>query len=158
MRPHNTVAGGVLVLAFVAGCTYSQSDARRYIEDGERQWAESVPTNDTSVLKRILADDFVWVNPDGARIRWNKAETLADAAAGPGDFVSNHVDEVSVRFFGRTALATGSESWVQKDPGGHIKKGRFVWSDVWLLRNGRWVMVQAQDEAIGPLPEPSPKK
>jgi len=142
----------------MAGCTYSETEARRYIEDSERQWAESVPTSDTTVLKRILADDFVWVNPDGARIRWNKADTIADAAAGPGDFVSNHVDEVSVRFFGNTALATGSESWVQKDATGRIRKGRFVWSDVWMRRSGRWLLVQAQDQAVAPLPEAPPKK
>src|ERR1019366_6194180 len=37
-----------------------------------------------------------------------------DAEAGPGPFVSNHVDYVHVRFFGRTAVAQGSESWAQK--------------------------------------------
>src|ERR1017187_6313791 len=37
-----------------------------------------------------------------------------DAEAGPGPFVSNHVDDVHVRFFGRTAVAQGSESWAQK--------------------------------------------
>jgi hypothetical protein len=108
------------------------------------------------VLKRILAEDFVWVNPDGPRLRWNKAQTIADAEAGPGDFISNHVDDVAVRFFGRTAVASGSESWVQRDKAGHVTKGRFIWSDVWILRGGRWQLVQAQDQAIGPLPDQKP--
>ncbi len=149
---------GALALLAVGGCAYSESEARRYIEDGEKQWAESVPTNDASVLKRILADDFVWVYPDGTKLLWNKAETIADAEAGPGDFVANHVDDLNVRFFGPTAYATGSESWVQKDSAGHVKKGRFVWSDVWILRGGRWQVVQAQDQAVGPLPEAAPTR
>lgn len=145
----------VCALAPLAACTFSQNEARQYIEDSEKAWAESVPTHDASVLKRILADDFIWVYPDGPKIRWNKLETVADAEAGPGPFVSNHVDEVQVRFFGRMALATGSESWVQKDSAGRVKKGRFVWSDVWILRDRRWQIIQAQDEAVGPLPEPA---
>ena len=145
----------VCALAPLAACTYSQSEARQYIEDSEKAWAQSVPTNDASVLKRILADDFVWINPDGSKIRWNKGETIADAEAGPGPFVSNHLDEMQVRFFGRTALATGSESWVQKDAAGHLKTGRFVWSDAWIFRDRRWQLIQAQDQAVGPLPESS---
>jgi len=62
--------------------------------------------------------------------------------------VSDHVDDVHVRFFGSTAIAQGSESWVRKDKTAHVTRGRFVWSDVWLRRHGQWQIVQAQDEAI----------
>jgi hypothetical protein len=144
------VVGLMAVSALATAGCYSQSAARRYIEDAEKQWAESVPTNDASVLKRILADDFVWVYPSDGRLLWSKAETIADAEAGPGDFVSNHVNEVKVRFFGMTAVAQGNESWVQKDKNGKVSKGRFIWSDVWVRRHGQWQMVQAQDQAIGP--------
>jgi len=138
-----------------SGCSsLSQDASEKYIRDGESQWAESVATNDASVLKRILADDFVWVYPSGTRILWTKAETIADAEAGPGDFVSDHLDEIHVRFFGDTAIAQGSESWVQIDKSGKVTKGRFVWTDVWLLRNGQWQIVQAQDEAIGVITSP----
>jgi ketosteroid isomerase-like protein len=140
------IAGSELV---TTGC-YSQSAARQYIEDAEKRWAESVPTNDASILKRILAEDFVWVYPSDGRLLWSKAETIADAEAGPGDFVSNHVNEVNVRFFGMTAVAQGNESWVQKDKSGKEIKGRFIWSDVWVRRHGQWQMVQAQDQAIDP--------
>jgi ketosteroid isomerase-like protein len=139
--------GGIAPLA--TGC-YSQSAARKYIEDAEKQWAESVPTNDAAVLKRVLADDFLWVYPSDGRLLWSKADTIADAESGPGDFVSNHLNEVTVRFFGMTAVAQGNESWVQKDKNGKEIKGRFIWSDVWVRRHGQWQMVQAQDQAIGP--------
>jgi hypothetical protein len=79
-----------------------------------------------------------------------KAETIADAERGPGDFVSNHVNAVKVRFYGMTAVAQGNESWVQRDKSGKEIKGRFIWSDVWVRRRGQWQMVQAQDQAIDP--------
>ncbi len=39
----------------------SNDAVERYIEQSEEEWAKSVATNDASVVRRILADDFVWV-------------------------------------------------------------------------------------------------
>jgi len=125
-----------------AGCTYSHVAAEKYIRDSEEAWAQSVATNDASVLKRILADDFVWVLPDGDV--WNKQRAIADAESGPGDFVSDHVDDMHVRFFGNTAVAQGSETW-ERQRGSMEQHGRFVWSDTWVLRDGEWQIVQAED-------------
>jgi hypothetical protein len=140
----------VCAACLAAGCSVlSQAAAEKYIKDSAAQWAESVATGDASVLKRILADDFVWIYPNGTRILWTKAEAVADAAAGPGDFVSDHVDDVHVRFFGSTALAQGSESWAQRSKSGKVTRGQFVWSDLWLRRHGQWQLAQGRDEAIG---------
>ena len=127
--------------AVSANAGYSQADAERYIKASESAWAESVSTNNPSVLKRILASDFVWVL-DGAV--WNKARAIADAEAGPGDFLSDHLNYANVRFFGNTAVVQGSETWTRK--GG--RKGRFVWTDTWIRRNGEWQIVQAEDITI----------
>lgn len=135
----------LVATVLLTACHSSEQDDRKYIEDSERQWAESVPTNDASVLERILSDDFVWIL-DGRRL--DKAQAIAEAKAGPGDFVSNHVDEVEVRFFGDTAVAHGSESWVKS--GG--TRGRFVWTDTWLYRNGKWQIVAAEDLIAPPKP------
>ncbi|MEO7201382.1 MAG: nuclear transport factor 2 family protein [Candidatus Tumulicola sp.] len=124
-----------------AGESYSHADAEHYIKASESAWAESVPTNNTSVLKRILASDFVWVL-DGEI--WNKARAVADAEAGPGDFLSDHLNYAHVRFFGDTALVQGSETWTRK--GG--RKGHFVWTDTWIRRNGEWQIVQAEDVTV----------
>ena len=124
-----------------ASDTYSQVEAERYIKESEAAWAESVATNDASVVKRILADDFVWVL-DGEVL--NKARAVSDAEKGLGDFLSNHLDYAHVRFFGDTAIAQGSETWTRK--GG--KKGHFVWTDTWLPRHGQWQIVAAEDVSV----------
>lgn len=128
-------------LMCLVGCNESQERTRQYIETSERQWAESVTANDSSVLERILADDFVWIL-NGTRM--NKAQAIADARDGPGSFVSNHLDEVTVRFYGDTAVAQGSESWVKRR-GSDEKHGRFIWTDVWVKRRGNWQIVAAED-------------
>ncbi len=120
---------------------YSQADAERYIKESEAAWAASVATNDASVVKRILADDVVWVL-DGEIL--DKAQAVADAAKGPDDFLSNHLEYAHVRFFGDTAVVQGSETWTRK--GG--KAGRFVWTDTWVRRNGQWQIVAAEDVSV----------
>src|ERR1700730_14141443 len=84
--------------------TESQTDAEAYIKAGEAAWAESVATNDASVVKRISADDCVWVL-DGRVV--DKATAVAEAAAGPGDFLWNPLDYAHVRFFWRYCRRSG---------------------------------------------------
>ncbi|MGE5212905.1 MAG: hypothetical protein ACM3NN_04335 [Nitrospirota bacterium] len=59
---------------------------------------------------------------------------------------------MKVRFYGNTAIAQGSESWEKRSG----ERGRFVWTDTWLLRNGHWQIVAAEDliapeESISPI-------
>jgi hypothetical protein len=74
---------------------------------------------------------------------------VADTRESPKEFISNHLNEVKVRFFGDTAVAQGSESWARRT--GSLLRGRFVWTDTWTRRNGKWQIVAAED-LIAPEP------
>jgi hypothetical protein len=112
---------------------------RAFILQAESDWAESVVTNEVSVLERILADDFVGVDIDGGH--YSKAEAIKDFRTHPSDFVSNHLGQVEIRFYGDAAVAQGYESWRKKDG----TAGRFIWTDTWIRRGGRWQIVAAED-------------
>jgi ketosteroid isomerase-like protein len=116
-----------------------QKEVERYIVESERQWAESVATGDTSAIERILADDFIGVDPKGRL--YTKQQMIGDTRSAPTHFVSNRLNDVKVRFYGKAAVAQGSETW-EKHSG---ERGRFVWTDTWLQRNGRWQIVAAED-------------
>jgi ketosteroid isomerase-like protein len=116
-----------------------QKQAERYIVESERQWAESVATGDSSVVERILADDFLGVDPKGRL--YGKGKMIAETRNAPQYFASNHLHEVKVRFYGETAIAQGNESWERRTG----ERGRFVWTDTWIRRNGRWQIVAAED-------------
>src|SRR5579863_792004 len=58
------------LLAHAGG--YSQKDAEKYIRDSEAAWVAAEVSGDPSVARRILADDYVGVFPDG---------TVSDKAA-----------------------------------------------------------------------------
>ena len=87
----------------------AQKETERYILDSERQWAESVATGDTSAIERILADDFIGVDPKGRL--YTKRQMIDDTRNAPKYFVSNRLNDVEVRFYGNTAIAQGSETW-----------------------------------------------
>jgi ketosteroid isomerase-like protein len=107
--------------------------------ESERQWAESVATGDTSAIERILADDFIGIDPKGRL--YAKQQIIDETRNAPKYFVSNQLNDVKVRFYGETAIAHGSETW-EKHSG---ERGRFAWTDTWLQRNGRWQLVAAED-------------
>ena len=135
------IAGSLCCL--LCQCTRNdQKEAERYIAESERQWAESVATGDASIVERILANDFLGVDPKG-RI-YDKAKMIADTRDAGQYFASNHLNEVKVRFYGDTAIAQGNESW-QRRTG---ERGRFVWTDTWLRRNGRWQIIAAEDLTV----------
>ena len=129
---------GVLCLCHCSA-QQDQKEVERYIVESERQWAESVATGDTSAIERILADDFIGVDPKGCP--YTKQQMIGDTRSAPKYFVSNRLNDVKVRFYGKTAVAQGSETWEKRSG----ERERFVWTDTWLQRNGRWQIVAAED-------------
>jgi len=115
--------------------------ARQYITDSEKQWAEVVASGDSTVVQRILADDFIGVDTRG--FQYNKDHEVHSTVDGPKYFKSNHLNDVKIRFYGNMAVAQGDETWVRYS--GQMLTGRFVWTDTWLFRNDKWQIVAAED-------------
>ena len=131
----------LIVLSAVATplASPSQAEAERYIHDSESQWAGAMANGEVSVVQRILSDDFIGVDPQGHL--YNKQRMIDETRNAPKYFVSNRLNDVKVRFYGNTAIAQGSETWEKRSG----ERGRFVWTDTWLQRNGRWQIVAAED-------------
>ena len=131
----------IVAMLFLCNCSAQtdQKETERYILESERQWAESVATGDTSGIERILADDFIGVDPQGRL--YARQQMIDETRNAPKYFVSNRLNDVKVRFYGDTAIAQGSETWEKRSG----ERGRFVWTDTWIRRAGRWQIVAAED-------------
>lgn len=89
-----------------------------------------------------LSPDFVCTLGDGRRI--DKAAFLRRTEEGPG--LSNvSFDEIDVRPFGDVALVHGVTNYTRPD--GERSSTRYT--DVWLLRDGRWQAIAAQLTRVG---------
>ncbi len=133
----------VLLMSFIASAqapTKGTAGDRQQILQMERDWTQSFVTMDVAANERIVADDYLGTETNGKRI--TKADLLAELKSEDA-LASNRLneDDVTIRFYGQTAVVNGSSSWKQRDG----KVGRFVWTDVFVKRNGKWQVVASQD-------------
>ena len=110
----------------------------------ERQWAEVCATHDTSVLERILADDFLGTNTEGKH--YTKFEDIEKIRRSTKRYKSGRLDDVKVRFYGiDIAVLQGVETCVRETNDGKEEPETAIWTDTWIRRNGLWQIVAAQD-------------
>ncbi len=142
---HSTIGGLALCLG-LASCrshpvdpSFDRAAAEAEIRKIEHDWAQVAVSGDPAVTNRIFADDFLGVSPDGAQ--YTKAGFIADTQANPLGFTSNELNDVKLRFYGDVAVAQGDETFTKRDGA----RGKFVWTDVLVRRDGEWRIVAAQD-------------
>jgi len=101
--------------------------------------------NDTAALDRIYADDYILVNDSGALT--TKAARLAAIKSGELKFESVSSDELNVRLYGQTAVATyRATSKVQFK--GQDTGGQFRVTLTLVKKKGNWQIVAAQNTRI----------
>lgn len=123
---------------------YDPDEVRAQIRESSQVWADVGVSGDPTPLETLFADDFIGTDSEGNL--YTKRDFINFIKTSPPMFVSNKVNEVKIRFFGNVAVAQGNETF--KLPNG--ASGRFFWTDVYLLRDGRWQIVAAQD-MVGPV-------
>lgn len=113
----------------------------------EHQAIDSVLKGDTARLKKLLADDFMGIGPNG-RIK-TKTELLDWAESRKFIYDSIKTSDIRVRVYGKTAVVTGTLEIKahrdQKDIYVHVRYTR-----VWIKEQGRWQVVSFQATRIGP--------
>ena len=88
-----------------------------------------------------LADDYQGVSSKGVVV--DKAYHLKPA--GPGDLVSDTVDYVHLRYASPDVIiAQGGETALSKNG----KRHALIWTDIWMLRQGKWQIVTSQDSPV----------
>lgn len=96
---------------------------------------------DTAAFARLLAEDFVQVDPDGKQL--SKKDVIASAKAGDTKMEVGHSDHVKIRVYGETAVV--NSRWTEKS----VSKGKAVdavMQNVVVLvrKEGQWQVVSDQ--------------
>ena len=118
-----------------------RTDDEQQVRQLEHEWIEAFLQGDTATLDRILADDFIFTDPEGKLL--TKAEWIADMTSGELTFESIHIDDLQVRMYGDAAVANGRVTVkAQSKEGGF--DGRYCYTDMYVKRDGRWQAVAEQ--------------
>ncbi len=113
----------------------------RYIRACESEWAAMNVTGDTAPLRTFLADDYQGVSTRNGTV--DKAGQLVPPQRGA--VVSDAVDYVKLRYASPDVIiAQGGETAVARDG----KRSSLIWTDVWMLRAGRWQIVASHDSRL----------
>lgn len=101
-----------------------------------QNFVRSVEESDVGYFEEALAEDFLNSNPDGSLL--DRAGFLVQAAQPP--VISNlEAHDVRVRIMGDIAIIHARTTYDKPD--GRPGVGRYT--DVWALREGRWLCVSA---------------
>jgi ketosteroid isomerase-like protein len=121
-----------------------QSDQETLIQL-EHDWDEAFFNKDLDFIGRVLADEFIATYDDGSR--GDKAKELKLAVEFNQRVESSTLDDFTVKVYGDTAVV-----WFTRHLAG-ISQGRrleltFRFTDVFVVRDGRWQCVSSQSTKV----------
>jgi ketosteroid isomerase-like protein len=117
------------------------------IENLESQWRTALVQNDVATINRLLADDYLGINPNGTLE--TKADALAQQRSGTVKISSIEPDNVKIRVYGDTAVVT-SQVAVEGHDGDRDISGRYHYTRVYSRRDGEWKVVSFEQSRITP--------
>lgn len=110
----------------------------------ERDFAQAALHSDVDMMDRYTAADFVGIDGNGREI--TKAQILARFHAPQGEIASLRHDDIKVRVFGDSAVAT-ARTVVKGKAAGQDFAGEYPYMRVWIKRDGRWQAVAAMSSS-----------
>lgn len=144
-----------LCCVLVAGCAVTASASQRPAVKSDQQvlieleqgWNEAFYRKDVAFIERILADEFIATYDDGSR--GDKARELALVAEFNQQVESAVQDDFTVKVYQNTAVV-----WFTLRLIG-IRQGQRAevtlrYTDVWVMRDGRWQSVSTHSTRVGP--------
>ncbi len=125
-----------------AAASAAATTAEQEVRAIERLWNEARATADVATLDRILVEEWTVTHANGTTD--TKARYLADLKSGARKFTGTVEEkDVVVRFYGDTAIVTGSsDSTVSLN--GQAQGGALHFTRVFVKQNGIWRMVVTQ--------------
>jgi hypothetical protein len=134
------------VLSFFGPAQADTASVKQTLMQMERDYWQATAKNDTATVDKFLADDWVGIDFEGKSI--TKAEVMAAMKSGAYTTQSIEVGPMKVRVLGSTAVVTGSDT-EKSNYDGKDSSGKYVWTDVWVMRDGRWQAVASQSVKVG---------
>ena len=133
--------GSLMSLTLTVFPSRAQSATEQDLLQLENEWSQADLHKDAAALDRILADDWIGIDFEGTVL--TKLQALKGIASDSNALQSTVLRDMKVRIYGETAVITGTDT-EQGEYHGKDSSGKYVWTDVFVRRNGRWQAVSSQ--------------
>jgi hypothetical protein len=128
----------------------------------ENDWPRIMKEHDAGAVKRIEADDAVFIYPDGSI--GDKAQDVKDMESGALSADSWEIADLKVNVLNNDSAVVSGRSIVKggkyKMPDGKTQdiSGEYRWIDTYARRNGQWQLVAGASTPVmkGPAGKPTP--
>jgi len=136
----------VLALTLViAGQSEDRATVTRELQQIEQRLAASWKTGDCDAWGAVIAPEWSVIHINGAVISRSEALQMCRAPQVRIDVLT--VDELDVRVFDDAAVVTGRTLVTTKGP--DVESVRLRFTDVFIRRGGRWLIVASQATRLG---------
>lgn len=122
-----------------------KNSAEQTLLQMEQDWSQADIKKDADTLYRFLAEDWICIDFEGTIL--NKTQALQGIASGSGSLRSTVLREIKVRVYGNAAIVTGTDT-EKGQFHGRDSSGKYLWTDVFAHRNGRWQAVSSQSTKL----------
>lgn len=120
------------------------STVQQKLMQAERDWANAMMNSDPVVIDQIEADDYAYVMGE---MKGGKPGDLEQARAHAFAGTSE-LSEMQVRVFGNAAIVTGKCALRHAKYNGKDVSGDYLFTDVFVMRNGRWQVVASHANQV----------
>lgn len=114
----------------------------------ERKWMDSLQQRDASTLSQLISDDFTLVSPRLVVAAGDRDKYFQHAMR-ELNLTSYDFESLTVRLYGRTAVVSGRLKQ-SANAAGEDWGGAFLFTDVWVARDGAWQVVSRHASPLPP--------
>jgi len=121
-------------------------NAEQQIKELVDQHIAALMKEDTNSLEKLLADDCTIIRGDGSFS--TKAQEIANVKSGSLKTASTDIQDLKIRVYGHTAVATVLGSFKGTTPSGTPFSGTTRSTRVWVKQKGTWKLVSFQSTRV----------
>ncbi|HVN42731.1 MAG TPA: nuclear transport factor 2 family protein [Steroidobacteraceae bacterium] len=137
------VAALALTLVVAGAACADAPGAAEAIKKIENSWSDAQKRGDAAFIGQILADDWQGLGPDGKTE--TKQSVLERIKSGDSKVTAIENGPMDVKFLANGTVAVVHGSDMEKSSSkGKDTSGKWVWTDVFEKRQGKWLAVRSQ--------------
>lgn len=113
----------------------------------EHDWADATKAADTAKLDEIIGDDWLALGYGAEGAKQTKKAFIDSYKSGSSKVESFEFGPMDVKVLGNVAVVQGSDT-EKSTTNGKDSSGKYVWMDVFVKRDGKWVAVRSQSAMV----------